>query len=299
MGIWVSCIAAASLTLAVPVVALAAPLPQPVVDMINAAADDPDTLKAVVKAAKKVNPDSVAEIDAQAAASTKRAAVKKAKQTAKAGFLRGWTTKVELGGSIKTGNTDEQAFTAAIDIDRETPKWDHDLNLTVDRKTEDGTLTTDRYFLAYSGQRKVSPRFYVVGVLWGERDVFAGYDYRFSESVGLGYRLIDAPDLKLRFEAGPALRQADYLSNGYEQTVAARSAGYLTWRFSPRLEFTQSLVSYLDTKNSTLLAASALTTRLQSHISAKASYEVRHEANPPAGRQKTDTTSRLTLLFGF
>jgi putative salt-induced outer membrane protein len=299
MGIWVSRIAAASLTLAVPVVAHAAPLPQPVAAMIDAAADDPDTLKAVVKAAKKANPDSVAEIDAQAAESTKRAAAEKAQKTAQAGFFRGWTTKVELGGSIKTGNTDEQAFTAAVDIDRETPKWDHDLNLTVDRKIESGSLTTDRYFLAYSIQRKFSPRFYAVGVLWGERDTFAGYDYRFSESVGLGYRLIDATGLKLRVEAGPALRQAEYLPDNYEGTVAARGAGYLTWRLSPRLEFSQSLVSYLDSKNSTLLAASALTTKLEGNISAKASYEVRHEANPPAGRQKTDTTSRLTLLFGF
>ncbi len=299
MGIRVSRIVAALLALGIPVVAHAAPLPQPVAAMIDAAADDPDTLKAVVKAAKKANPDSVAEIDAEAAAATQRAAVEKAERTTEAGFLRGWTTRLELGGSIKTGNTEEQAFTAGVHAQRETPRWGHDLDLTVDRKIEDDELTTDRYFLTYSAQRKFSPRFYVVGVLWGERDTFAGYDYRFSESVGLGYRLIDAPNLKLRVEAGPGVRQADYLLNGYEGTVAIRSAGYLTWRLSPSLEFTQSLVSYLDTKNSTLLAASALTTKLQDNISAKASYELRNEANPPAGRRKTDTTSRLTLLFGF
>ena len=301
MRVSVAHIAAAPLALAlvVPAVAHAAPLPKPVADMIEAAADDPDTLKAVVKAAKKANPDSAAEIDAQAAAAAKRATAEKAAKTANAGFLRGWTTKLEIGGSIKTGNTDEQAFTASVDVDRETPKWDHDLNLTVDRKAESGELTTDRYFLAYSVQRKFSQRFYAVGVLWGERDPFAGYDYRISESLGLGYRVIDAPNLKFRLEAGPALRQAEYLGDDHQNTLAARGAGYLTWRLSPRLEFTQSLVSYLEAKNSTLLAASALTTKLEGNISAKASYEVRHEADPPAGRQKTDTTSRLTLLFGF
>jgi putative salt-induced outer membrane protein len=299
MGMWVSRITAAWLTVAVPLAGRAAPLPQPVAAMIDAAADDPDTLKAVVKAAKKANPDSAAEIDSQAAAATKRAAAEKTRKAAEAGVLGGWTTKIQLGGSIKTGNTDENAFTGAIEVEKETPKWEHDLNLTVDRKTESGALTTDRYFLTYSGQWKFSPRLYAVGVLWGERDVFAGYDYRLSESIGLGYRLIDAPNLKLRVEAGPGLRQADYLLIGYEGTIAARSAGYLSWRLSPRLEFTQSLVSYLDTKNSTLLAASALTTKLEGNISARASYEVRHEANPPEGRQHTDTTSRLTLLFGF
>jgi putative salt-induced outer membrane protein len=267
--------------------------------MIEAASDDPATLRAVVKAAKKANPGSDAEIDALAAASAKRATAEKATQAANAGFFGGWTGTVELGGTIKTGNTEERGIAAAIEVEKDTPKWDEDLNITIDRKTEDGQLTTDRYFLAYSSQRKLSPRLYAVGVLWGERDTFAGYEYRFSESLGLGYRLLDRPDLKLRLEAGPALRQAEYLSNNYDSTIAARAAGYLTWRLGPRLQFTQSLVSYLDTQNSTLLAASALTTKLQGRISAKASYEVRHEANPPQGRQKTDTTSRITLLLGF
>ena len=298
MSKWISRIAAASLTLAAST-ARTAPLPQPVVDMIEAASDDPETLKAVVKAAKKANPNSLAEIDAQAAAMTQRAAAEKARRAANANFFHGWSGEVELGGSISTGNTDETTLAVAVDLERETPKWGHDLNLTVDRKRESGETTKDRYFLAYSSRRKLSPRLYAVGVLWGERDRFAGYDFRFSESLGLGYRLLDRPALKLRVEAGPALRQAGYLSNDYESTVAARGAGYLTWKFSPRLEYTQSLVTYLDAKNSTLLAASALTTKLRGRISARASYEVRHEEAPPQGRQKTDTTSRATLVVGF
>lgn len=295
---WIPRIAAASLTLSASM-ARAAPLPQPVADMIEAASDDAETLKAVVKTAKKSNPGSVAEIDAQVAALARRTAAEKARQAANASFFQGWTGEVEFGGSISTGNTEETTLAAAVDLEKETPKWEHDLNITVDRKRESGETTKARYFLAYSSQRKLSPRLYAVGVLWGERDPFAGYDFRFSESLGLGYRLVDRPGLKLKVEAGPALRQAGYLSNDYESTVAARGAGYLTWRLGPRLEYTQSLVTYLDSKNSTLLAASALTIKLGGRISARGSYEVRHEEAPPQGRRKTDTTSRATLVFGF
>lgn len=279
----------------------AVPPPDSVAEMIRAAAsDDRETLSTVVRVAKKAHPQSIAEIDALAAAASGEAArVSPSAPPKPDGLESGWRGEVELGATLKTGNTEEKGGAAAILLEKDGPRWARELNLKVDRKSESGQLTTDRYFLAYSQQRKLSPRLYLVGVLWGERDTFAGYEYRFSESVGLGYRVLDRPTIQLRVEAGPALRQAEYLSEGYDSSVAARAAGYLTWRLTPRLNYTQSLVAYLDSTNSTLLAASALTTKLEGPLSARFSYEVRDEEDPPPGRQPTDTTTRLTLVLDF
>lgn len=277
----------------------AAPLPRPVAEMIRAAADDPDALAAVVKAAKKTNPDSVAEIDAQVAALAAAAEAEKARRLASQGFFQGWTGKGEFGGSISTGNSNDEGLAVALGFDKQTRTWVHDLNLAVDFKREDGATTKDRYFGAYSIRRNFASGFYAEGVLWAERDRFAGYNYRLSESVGLGYRLLDRARLKLRVEGGPALRQADYLTNGYETTTALRAASYLTWQATPRLELSQGIVGYLDTKNSTLLAAAAVSTRLQRKVSARASYEFRYEEDPAGERKQTDTTTRLTLVYSF
>jgi len=277
----------------------AATLPQAVADLMTAVADDPDSLAVVVKAAKKANPDAVAEIDAHASGLAAQVAAKKAEQSVGQGFLRGWTGEVEFGGAINTGNTDDHSLTTALALDWRTPKWEQDLDVRTSFKSEDGETTTDRYFATYVVTRNLSPRLYMGGILWAERDRFAGHNYRFSESVGVGYRLIKQTGLNLAVEGGPALRQSEYLERGYEATVAARLAGYLTWRALPRLEFSQSIVTYLDSKNSTLLATSALTTKLQGNLSARASYEVRHEENPPSGRETTDTTTRATLAVSF
>jgi putative salt-induced outer membrane protein len=297
MGVWTAIIAAVPLALGAAA-ARAAPLPAGVAQVIDAAADDTEMLKTVAKAARRAYPASSAEIDAQVAALTAKVEAAKIEE-AKEDFFAGWKAKGEVGGSISTGNSDDQGFSASIALDRKTPLWVHDLNISVDHKREDGDTTKDRYFGAYSLQRILSPRVYAVGVLWGERDRFAGYNFRFSESLGLGYRLFDTPDLKLRIEAGPALRQAEYLVDGRENTLAARAAGYLTWKMASGVEFSQSLVTYLESRNPTLLASTALTTRLSERFSARGSYEVRHEADPPADREKTDTTTRLTLIFDF
>lgn len=281
--------------------ALTAPLaygasaPPAVMAIIDAAADDPDTLSAVVKAVKKAHPDASADVDAYVAA----IASKQAAELADSNYFEGWTGEVELGGAINTGNTDDYSFTAALGFDRKTPVWEHELDVRVSFKNEDGETTTDRYFANYAIARNLDPRLYVSGVLWAERDRFAGHNYRFSEGLGLGYRLIKEPDLNLTVEAGPALRQSEYLERGFEATVAARFAAYLTWRLRRDLEFKQNLVTYLDTKNSTALSTSALTTKLQGNVSARATYEVRHEDNPPDGREKTDTTAKVTLVVSY
>jgi putative salt-induced outer membrane protein len=293
-------IAAAALTLAVAAnTAQAATLPQAVIDVIDAAAEDPEQLKAVVKAVKKANPDATAEIDAHVAALTKRVAAEKAERAAKKGFFSEWTGEVTGGGSIMTGNTKDNALNASLKLDRKTPDWEHEVNLLVDLKSEKGETTKERYFGTYSILRNLNPRLYAGLILWGEGDRFAGYKYRFSESVGLGYRLINKPTLELTLEAGPAVRQSQYLVTGYENTAALRMAEYLTWKVTPRVEFTQSLVTYRDTENSTVLAATAITARVIGNLSARASYELRNEENPPEGRENTDTTTRATLAYEF
>ena len=245
MRSWIVSIIAVPLTLAA-LVAHAAPLPQAVSDMLRAAADEPDALEAVTKAAKKANPNSLAEIDAEVTALKARAAADKAAEAANQRFFDGWSLKGELGGSISTGNTESEALAAALSLEKRTPIWVHDLDMSVDFKRENDETTKDRYFGAYSIQRNITPRFYGVGVLWGERDRFAGFNYRFSESLGVGYRLLDRPGLRLRVEGGPAARQSEYLVTGYDFTYATRLAEYLSWQITQRLEFSQSLVTYLE-----------------------------------------------------
>lgn len=279
--------------------ARAEPLSPAITAIIDAAADDPASLEVVVKAVKKANPDAVTEIDSYVAALTARVAAKKAERVAEQGFFEGWTGKAEFGGSAATGNTVDYGVTAAIALNRNTPRWEHDFDFMVTYKNEDEQTTTDRYFLTYSIIRNLSPRLYAGTILWGERDRFAGYNYRFSEGLGLGYRLVQTPKLTLKVEGGPALRQSQYLVNGYESTTAVRMAGYLTWLIRPNLEFRQDLVTYRDSKNSTILSTTAVTMKLQGDFSARASYELRNEENPPGGREPTDTTTRATLVYGF
>jgi putative salt-induced outer membrane protein len=288
-----------ALVLILPAAARARPLAEPVAQMVRAAADDPETLAVVARVARKANPDSAAEIDALVADLTASAKARKTAEQARQGFFQGWQGDVELGGNVSTGNTNQQGVAFGLDIKKEGPRWAHDFDATADYGREDNATNKERYFLAWSSHYKLNTRLYVAGVLWGESDRFAGYYWRLSESVGLGYKVVDRPDMELNLEAGAAMREANYVDLGAETTGAARAAEYFSWKFGARSEFTQSAVSYLDRENSTFLGAAAIKTRLRGPLSVRASVDYRYESDPPPDRKKDDTTTRLTLVYDF
>ena len=282
-----------------PSIAAAVPLPKPVADIIDVVANDPLALKTVVTAAKKANPGSVAEIDAHVAALKARTEVQDAARIANQGLLEGWTGEGEVGGFISTGNTDENGLAAGLKFNKATLRWRHIVELSADYKRTDDVLTKERYFGVYTANYKLGERYYAWGRLSAERDQFAGFDARLSEGAGIGYRWIDTKALKLDVEGGPALRQTDYTGGGRRKSIAARLAQMLAWQISDDVRISQSAATFLESGNSTFIASAGLTTKLRSAVSARASFDVRHDQNPPNDRQKTDTTSRVTLVYDF
>lgn len=282
-----------------PLAAAAAPLPPPVAEMITAAADDPAALNAVIAIARKTNPQSLDEIDAMATAIAERRQRAREMRLASQGLHEGWTGKGEFGAFVSTGNSDDQGFTVGLGFAKETLRWRHKVKLAADYRRSGGATSKERYAAIYDANYKIGPRLFAVGVLSAERDRFAGFRSRFTESLGLGYRVIDNPVLTVDLDVGPALRQTRYETTGEDTAFSGRAAGALTWRIAEDLTFTQNIATVVATDNSTLAATSALTTKLFDALSARASFDLRHESDPPAGRETTDTSSRVTLVYSF
>ena len=125
--------------------ALAAPIPPPVRDMIEAAGDDPAKLNIVAEIARKTNPDSRAEIDALVAFIRDDAEKVRIARLSSYTLRQGWNGQGEAGGSLATGNTDESGITVGLNLNKETITRRHRLTALVDSKTAAGVQTTERY----------------------------------------------------------------------------------------------------------------------------------------------------------
>lgn len=274
------------------------PLPPEVARMLDAAAAS-GQLGPVADVARRAYPGSAGEIDARVADLRARAEAERIERLASHRLYQGWTGEGQAGGFVSSGNTEDVGVTAGLSFAKETPRWRHDVKLASEYQRSRGAVSKERYAAGYAGQWKLNGRAFVALALSGERDRFAGYKSRFSESVGVGYRLVDRPDLRLDVQAGPALRQVSYYNAPDEVAFAGRFASDFAWTLRPELVLTQNTTAFLDSVSSTLTSTTALTTKLRNDLSARTAFDLRMESDPPAGRKGTDTTLRTSLVYSF
>tara|TARA_R110000850_G_scaffold8619_3_gene31898 strand:+ start:104 stop:1054 length:951 start_codon:yes stop_codon:yes gene_type:complete len=296
----------------------AAALPDPVKAMIDAAiaSGDKQDVLAVVKIAKTTNPDDVAEIDAiladynSAQAKMAEAALREQQQ---AGFFENWKGQGELGGFRSTGNTRNLGLSGGIKLVKDAVKWRLNLQARADYERNKGKTTRDQLTATIEPNYKFDKKLYAYGLAQFERDRFQGFSARYTLSGGLGYELVRTKDLRLAVKAGPAYRITEFAGGNSESSLAGLIGLDLDWTISDHLKFSQdaggtwasdaqgytSAVAIIDSDNATFQATSALDAKLIGSLSARFSYTIEHETNPPAGRIKTDTLSRATLVYDF
>lgn len=301
----------ASVTLPVfllaPVAAHAA-LPDPVLKLIAAAeaSGDADQVAAVLAAARAAYPDdepAIAAIEKRWNRHLAERAEKEAKgkelEIRSAGLFDRWEGKGELGALRASGNSDDVGVTATLALERIGIDWRHKLRGRADYQRSDGETTREKFLAAYEPNFDIAERAFIYGLAQGERDRVQGYLSRYSVSGGIGYRFFDREDLSLAIKAGPAWRKTDFIEEEDEQYLAGLAALDFDWQFAKNLSLTQTASAYVQNENSSFASLTGLEAGIVGGLSARLSYRVEHDTDPPEDAVKTDTLSRFTLIYDF
>lgn len=276
-------------------------IPAPIKAMLDAAlrSDNDGEVSTVVKYARNADPASADLV--LAAADKWRADRARARQErlAEAGPLELWSGRAEVGGYITTGNSDTVGASATLDVQREGLRWRHKLRLQGDYQESLNVVNRERLLIAYEPNLKIDSIRYVYGAAQYETDRFLGYNDRYSLSAGYGYRAVRSPRVTLDLEIGPAFRATSFTDGVDEATLAARGKVDFAWKLTPSLTVTQGAAAYLEEYNSTVASNTAINAKLLGPLSARLSYTVQYESEPPIGRRTTDTTSRAALVYSF
>jgi putative salt-induced outer membrane protein len=298
--------AVANLAPATPIVA-ATPgdsdvtVPPAIKAMIDAAiaSGDDKEVSIIVKYARVADPASGDAVLALANKWRADRAAARNETIRQAGVFDLWTGRAELGGYRSTGNTDSLGVAAVVDATREGLNWRHKFHGQIDYNENQGSTTREHYLASYEPNYKIDDRLYIYGSALYEADRFLGYYDRVSASIGAGYNVIKTPAVKFDVELGPAYRHT-YFTNGVMQdSPAARGTLDFSWKVLPGLTLSQTGSAYAQRYNSTVSGTTAIDAKLIGPLSAKLSYYVQYESEPPEASVSTDTTSRASLVYSF
>ncbi len=307
------------LAVALPVASTAhAELPEPVRAMIDAAiaTGDESKVRTVAELARATNPADgdeidavVASFDAQVAARKVAEAEAKEQQIRTAGLLENWSGKGEFGAFRATGNSSNTGVTTGLIVNRQGIDWRHKLTARVDYQRANGVTTREQYLARYEPNFDVSDNFYVYALAQYERNRFQGITARYAVSGGMGYQALKGNDVQLSLKAGPAYRVTEFVDGRNESRIAGLIGLDFDWTITERLKLTQdtnavaetggSAVAIIDSRNTTLDLITGLDARINSSLTARFSYAVEYDSNPPPGAVQTDTLSRVTLVYDF
>ncbi len=224
--------------------------------------------------------------------------------------LGAWDGGVELGLSVSSGNTREQAFALGLELKRViSSRWDHKFEFDMDYARRLGLTSKERYAGLYQLFYRGWDRTYLYSFIAAERDRFSAFDFRVTESFGAGYQILDGRRQKWSLEGGPGLRQTK-LSTILSYTSPAIGGGFgnefigvlnsdYGLRLTESLSFSNKTRIFVGEERTTLANEAALKARFNGALSARLSLDVKYDSEVLAGTRKTDTLTRATIVYDF
>ncbi len=210
-----------------------------------------------------------------------------------------WSGEAELGVVSTEGNTETQTINAKAKVVNEREYWKHEAAFDA-LNTEDTDVTTaERYSVMAKTNYKFRPLDYVFGIVNYEDDRFSGYQWRASEFVGYGRKIIAKDDLKLDGEIGVGDRQSETDAGVHSDEGAARLAANLLWKISDTAKFTEDLVSEIGEDVTISKSVTGLKSQINGSLAMKITYTVKHVSEVPVGVEKVDRETAVTLVYSF
>lgn len=217
-----------------------------------------------------------------------------------------WTGEGSFGAGVTTGNTKTSDLSAGLKLKHVEGGWTQAVELAGEYGKTNSTETRNRITAAFQVDRSFSDNLRGFGRVTYEKDAFSGFNNRYSAGVGVAYDVIKSEPTSWTLQGGPGFRRDEIKGRALPlPAIAARTedsfAVMAGSRFKHKLNDNVSLSNDTDvvyTNTTTQIVNDlALTFDISGNIQGRVSYGVRHDTSPPRGFEKTDTTTRFSLVY--
>ena len=207
----------------------------------------------------------------------------------------------EFGFTKNTGNTESQTVLGALKIDYIQPVYELKSAFSVNNKSESNVQTQERYVadLQYNRFYAADKSYYSFAQARFEKDEFADLKLDSLYTLGLGKTLIKNEKSILNSEAGIGFQTTDYKTAEDEDQMVLRLKADYAYQINEHVAFTQDAIVYSGGNQTKLETNSGLKVALAGDLNLKAGFQYRHNSDPGADAEKTDTQTTLTMIYDF
>lgn len=211
----------------------------------------------------------------------------------------GWTGEGAFGAGLTTGNTDTVDVSVGVKIAKEAGKWKYAAEGGYEFGQTNDIDTRDRWYVAGQVDREFSERLFGFTRASYEQDQFSGFESRLFVGAGAGYHIFKGDKLRWSVDIAPGYRIDEIAFGPTERNIAVRAGSAFAYDFNDNVGFTNDTSVVWSDVSTQTINTSALNAKLTQAITARISFEVRNDTNPPAGFVSTDTATRVSIVYGF
>lgn len=224
-----------------------------------------------------------------------------------------WTGKGQIGYLSSQGNTDARSANAAVDMSFATQSWQHSLHVGGLYSQSAGITSGERWDGLFQSNVNITPALYSFGALRYERDLFSGFDFQASASIGVGWKLLATKTTQLSVQAGPGIRAerpqqlvtddsghviARVRGNTERSGILSASLNY-SQQLTPTATLADKFLAESGDGNTLYTNQLTLTLKVSTHLAVSLGYAIQDNTAPPAGQKNLDTTETANLVYSF
>lgn len=219
----------------------------------------------------------------------------------------GWTGEGSFSASASTGNTDTSHIGLGVKLGYETGRWLYGFTSSFDYGETDGQETENRFLIGGNVDVQLRDKLFGFGQGSFESDDFSGFERRIFVGGGLGYEIFDTNQTKWKVRGGPGFKIDEVrpvVVGGVVTTpgetvesFSAIASSDFGFQFNDNVGLTNVTTALYAKESTQLTNVTALTATLTNTLSARVSFDVRHDTNPPAGFEATDTITKVSLVY--
>lgn len=221
-----------------------------------------------------------------------------------------WKGEGSFSAGLNTGNTETSDLGIGLKMSHETQAWRNSVEFVADYGTKNGSQTKSRLFLAGQSDRTLNDRLFGFGRVSHEIDEFSAFDSRSFLGGGLGWQVLEGGPAIWSLEGGPGVKfdRLKASTTGippvtvpakWEESFSFIAASKFGYTFNDAVKFGNNTnLIYADTSTQ-IGNKTTLTALLTKNLSARFSFEVRHDTNPQPRFEATDTATRFSVVYAF